>query len=805
MIQSLKIRKAIICIVFLFAAVLAVCGAVKFDAWADGGVERNADVSDTVEWTKNTYVPMSANGAGLPTLSADVSMVSYQKSDGTKGYYLRIADFQIPYNYYSDYNSFAGWVSFENDYFVEIPFFRRKIGNGGSLLGFFNNDDRIFLCEYKPSSDLKLVSVSMSKKSHTVTFDSAGGSVVENQTIYGGVNVTIPTPFRIGYDFMGWYYPNGVQYTNQPIMKDMTFTAQWEKAGYSVLKRPIYSENNEISSGVLSGHEYINNYQGQFEHFEYVVGLPTDVYTGNTGDAQLSFTSLVSGGGTAADEYYLISFSCKESTDGSALHLEFGQEMASDYRQFDYKTLGGSAEDGLYVTITDEYAYVSYFPAAAAETVSEKGEYRDSLSNVIFAYKSDSPEYEVFYKVLLGSNCSVAVICGGEVTRSNSVNQSITLYNTEALGAEEQEGYTFTGWYYDEECTQKYDGGYVSSDTQLYAGYEINKYTVTYYGGLVNDPNEAGLYDRVDTVEHGGIADYIPPAVEGMSFLGWRFEDGTAYENTPITQNTTLYGQWESTQFTVTLDFDGGTSESGNICTVERGEYFYPATVTREGYTFVEWRYIDENGLLGERYTGANVHSDLKLKAIWERIYFTVDFYVDGEIYGQKKVPYGIGLFDLGFPAVIKEGHTLIGWYLGEHCENETCTEYNFPPIYANVTLHGHFEINKYTVTYFVNGEVFEMKTVEHGAPISDVVDFANNMGLRVMFYRAVDGQTLSSDIVSCDMNVEAEEMNYFDKTLNVIKQNKWKVIGGVAGGVAIIVIISTVCGGTKRKRRHKH
>lgn len=44
-----------------------------------------------------------------------------------------------------------------------------------------------------------------------------------------------------------------------------------------------------------------------------------------------------------------------------------------------------------------------------------------------------------------------------------------------------KEGYTFIGWYYDEALTQPYNGEEITEDTQFYAKFEINKYTLNFY------------------------------------------------------------------------------------------------------------------------------------------------------------------------------------------------------------------------------------------------------------------------------------------------------------------------------------
>jgi uncharacterized repeat protein (TIGR02543 family) len=76
---------------------------------------------------------------------------------------------------------------------------------------------------------------------NTVTFNSAGGSSVNIQSVkYGATAQEPPTPTRSGYSFMGWY--NGTtQYDfSTPVTEALTLTAQW----YELPTVPVSTGNN---------------------------------------------------------------------------------------------------------------------------------------------------------------------------------------------------------------------------------------------------------------------------------------------------------------------------------------------------------------------------------------------------------------------------------------------------------------------------------------------------------------------------------------------------------------------------------
>lgn len=112
-----------------------------------------------------------------------------------------------------------------------------------------------------------------------------------------------------------------------------------------------------------------------------------------------------------------------------------------------------------------------------------------------------------------------------------------------------KEGHTFTGWYLDEDCTQPYDGRPITEDMQLYAGWEINTYTVSFN-------SNGGEAVEALTVDWNSTPELPTPTREGHTFLGW-FDGDSAYNNAPITADKTLTAHWQINTYTVTFMSDG--------------------------------------------------------------------------------------------------------------------------------------------------------------------------------------------------------------------------------------------------------
>ncbi|MCR5701104.1 MAG: InlB B-repeat-containing protein [Lachnospiraceae bacterium] len=150
-----------------------------------------------------------------------------------------------------------------------------------------------------------------------------------------------------------------------------------------------------------------------------------------------------------------------------------------------------------------------------------------------------------------------------------------------------RKGYTFTGWYTDEKCTEVYDFKKTKpiADIILYAGWEVNNYTIhfeTNGGSAINDI----------TQDYGAkITAPEAPSREGYTFTGWyideKFERQFAFTTMP-SENLTLYAGWKRIEYNVTwVDFDGKMLKSETVAQGKSGSS--PVNPSREGYTFIGW------------------------------------------------------------------------------------------------------------------------------------------------------------------------------------------------------------------------
>ena len=142
-------------------------------------------------------------------------------------------------------------------------------------------------------------------------------------------------------------------------------------------------------------------------------------------------------------------------------------------------------------------------------------------------------------------------------------------------------GYTFKGWYYNENLTGSpvtAIGDTETGNKEYWAKWEINQYTVTV-------KPENGEADITITQDYGTpITAPADPTREGYTFIGWDREIPT----TMPAEDMTVTAQWEINRYTITFDTAGG-SEIAPITQDYGTNITAPADPTREGYTFIGW------------------------------------------------------------------------------------------------------------------------------------------------------------------------------------------------------------------------
>ena len=257
-------------------------------------------------------------------------------------------------------------------------------------------------------------------------------------------------------------------------------------------------------------------------------------------------------------------------------------------------------------------------------------------------------------------------------------------------------GYTFKGWYYNENLTGSpvtAIGDTETGNKEYWAKWEINQYTVTV-------KPENGEADITITQDYGTpITAPADPIREGYTFIGWDREIPT----TMPAEDMTVTAQWEINRYTITFDTAGG-SEIAPITQDYGTNITAPANPTRKGYTFKGWDKEIPETMPAENIT---------VKAQWEINQYTIAFDTNG---GSEIAPikqdYGTNITAPADPT--REGYTFIGW------------DRDIPEIMPaeNITVTAQWEINRYTITFdTAGGSEIAPITQDYGTNITAPAD----------------------------------------------------------------------------------
>ena len=237
-------------------------------------------------------------------------------------------------------------------------------------------------------------------------------------------------------------------------------------------------------------------------------------------------------------------------------------------------------------------------------------------------------------------------------------------------------GYTFKGWYYNENLTGSpvtAIGDTETGNKEYWAKWEINQYTVTV-------KPENGEADITITQDYGTpITAPADPTREGYTFIGWDREIPT----TMPAEDMTVTAQWEINRYTITFDTNGG-SEIAPITQDYGTEITAPDNPTRKGYTFKGWDKEIPETMPAENIT---------VTAQWEINRYTITFDTAG---GSEIAPitqdYGTNITAPANPT--RKGYTFKGW-------DKEIPE-TMPA--ENITVKAQWEINQYTIAFDTNG-----------------------------------------------------------------------------------------------------
>ena len=203
----------------------------------------------------------------------------------------------------------------------------------------------------------------------------------------------------------------------------------------------------------------------------------------------------------------------------------------------------------------------------------------------------------------------------------------------------EKEGYTFVGWYDNENFTGNpitEINAAATGDQTLYAKFEVNQYTVTFKDW------DGSVLKTEQVAYNTGATAPTDPTRDGYRFTGWDKTFDT------ITENTEITAQYVKTWNVTFQDEDGTVLKTE---TVDEGTgATAPTEPTKEGHTFVGWDVAFDN-----------ITGDTVVTATYEVNQYTVTFKDwDGTELKTEQVAYNTGATAPTDPN--RDGYRFTGW-----------------------------------------------------------------------------------------------------------------------------------------------
>ncbi|WP_407269434.1 InlB B-repeat-containing protein [Radiobacillus sp. PE A8.2] len=474
---------------------------------------------------------------------------------------------------------------------------------------------------------------------HTVTFDSNGGSSVNTETVAYESTVDEPAdPTKEGHAFQNWYSDealNTVFDFNSQIKEDITLYAKWSINSYKVtfkdhngdtLKTEDVDYNKKATAPAEPTQEgyTFTGWDSTFDNVtsdltvnavysinKYTVSFDSNDGT-DIGNQTVAYNSTANEPAPPTKVGY--TFDGWYSDEALTSAFDFSSQIQADttlYAKWNINTFTVTFNDFDSTILKKEE--VEYNQAATAPTIPTREGYTftewDKAFNNILSNLDVYAKYSINeYTVTFDSN-------GGTEIDSKKVTYDTTVSEpTEPT----RTGYTFEGWHSDAELETAYAfDTKIKDDTTLYAKWTINTFEVTF-------KDYDGDTLTTDTVDYGSSATAPSnPTRTGYTFNGWDKDFDR------ITSALTVTAQYTINQYTITFDSNQGTDIASQTVDFNTTATKPAESPTRDGYTFQGWH--SDSALTTVYDFETPITDNVTLYALWNAIPSVDDILKTGE------------------------------------------------------------------------------------------------------------------------------------------------------------------------------
>ena len=403
---------------------------------------------------------------------------------------------------------------------------------------------------YNGSTQLNAIVTKVTPKpvvASNIVFDLDGGICDNLPTTYEeGTELSLPTPTKEGYDFLGWEY-NGTIITSitATMTGDLTLTAKWKESGTTLYFEKVTSVNDITDDGL-----YLIVYENGEKAYAFNSSLATLDATNNY--KELALTAL----GIAVDDASnSVTFRITKNTDGT-----FAILSASGNYIYRSTTSNGLEQSTTKAKSTNTIA-IDAKGNVLIESSKTTLKFNSTSGQTRFRYYKSGQSSISLYKYSTTSsdpskthNISYVNLPEGA---TNSNHTSYTEGETITLIDPVLPGYTFEGWYDNAECTGTKIteiSGY-TTDITLYAKFaKIPTHSISYRYNVdstdITNDNPTGYAEGDSTVlKNAKLTNY--------AFSGWYLDSEYTNKITAIDSswNTdiVIYGKFILDTLTETI------------------------------------------------------------------------------------------------------------------------------------------------------------------------------------------------------------------------------------------------------------
>ncbi|MBQ4198506.1 MAG: leucine-rich repeat protein [Kiritimatiellae bacterium] len=280
-------------------------------------------------------------------------------------------------------------------------------------------------------------------------------------------------------------------------------------------------------------------------------------------------------------------------------------------------------------------------------------------------------------------------------------------------------GYTFAGW--DPELPETMP----AEDLSFTAQWTANRYTLTF------DSNGGSDVAAITGSCGADVKTPAAPTKTGYTFTGWEPE----VPKTIPASNLTHVAQWRVNSYSVAFDSNGGDAGEMDAASWTYGAETNLAVCafTRTGYTFAGWATeADGDVVYNDAASVSNLtdvaDGSVTLYAQWTANAYAIAFDANG---GEGEMDGVACTYDtpVRLPACTfgMTGHAFAGWATNAAADAvyaDGASVSNLTEVAGGaVTLHAQWKINRYTVTFVVEGETYAAITNDYGSEVTAPAD----------------------------------------------------------------------------------